>query len=122
MKVRARALIVAVVLALAVPLFAADVDGRWSGTVSTPGGDFPVTFVFKADGSKLTGTMLGMDGAEIPIADGKIDGSKISFNVTLDFGGMSLQILYNGVVSAEKIDLDGSVFDMPFQLVVTKQK
>ena len=46
------------------------------GSMSTPGGDFPITFVFKAAGDKLTGTMLGVDGMEIPIANGKIEGDR----------------------------------------------
>src|SRR6185503_8889248 len=68
-------------LLLATPAFAADVDGKWSGTMNTPGGDFPVGFVFKSDGAKLTGTMIGMDGMELPITNGKIDGDKISYTV-----------------------------------------
>jgi hypothetical protein len=102
--------------------FAADVDGRWTGSMTTPGGEVPVTFVFKAEGEKLTGAMIGMGGNEIPIADGKIEGDKISYSVSLDFGGMPLQMLYKGVVTPAEITLDGSVFDMPFQLVVKKEQ
>ena len=115
------ALILGVML-MAAPAFAADVDGRWSGSLSTPGGDFPISFVFKADGEKLTGTMIGMDGAELPIADGKIEGDKISYRVTVDFGGMALELLYKGVVAASEIKLDLSAMDMPFQLVVKKEQ
>ena len=41
---------------LAVPAFAADVDGKWSGSMSTPMGDIPVGFTFKADGATLAGS------------------------------------------------------------------
>jgi hypothetical protein len=109
-------------LLLAAPVFAADVDGKWTGTMSTPGGDFPVSFVFKADGAKLTGTMIGMEGMELPITNGKIDGDKISYTVNIDFGGMMLELVYKGVVTASEIKLDMSVFDMPFQFVVKKEK
>ena len=44
---------------LAVPAFAADVDGQWTGSVETPMGSIPVGFTFKADGATLTGTSLG---------------------------------------------------------------
>ena len=97
-------------------------DGKWTGTMSTPGGDFPVSFVFKADGATLTGTMIGMEGMEIPITNGKIDGDKISYTVNIDFGGMMLELVYKGVVTASEIKLDMSVFDMPFALVVKKEK
>jgi hypothetical protein len=83
-------------------------------------GEVPVTFNFKADGDKLTGSMLGMDGNEIPIANGKIEGDKISYTVTLDFGGMSLELIYKGVVAAGEITLDMEVFGMPFNFVVKK--
>jgi hypothetical protein len=118
---RIRALVLGIVL-IATSAYAADVDGRWSGSLSTPGGDFPIAFVFKADGAKLTGTMIGMDGAELPIVDGKIDGDNISYRVTIDFGGMPLELVYKGVVSASDIKLDMSAMDMPFQLVVKKEK
>ena len=109
-------------LLLAAPAFAADVDGKWTGTMSTPGGDFPLTFTFKADGAKLTGSMTGMDGMEIPITNGKVDGNQISYTVTIDFGGMALEMIYKGVVTPAEIKLDMSVFDMPFQVVVKKEK
>ena len=121
MTMRVGALLLGLML-LATPAFAADVDGKWSGTMNTPGGDFPVGFVFKADGDKLTGTMIGMDGMELPIANGKIEGDKISYSVTIDVGGMMLELVYKGVVTASEIKLDMSVFDMPFQFVVKKEK
>jgi hypothetical protein len=91
--------IVAGLLFLAVSAFAADVDGKWKGSVSTPNGDFPVAFTFKAEGPTLNGSMTGMDGAEIAIKEGKVDGGNISFSVTLDLGGMPLQLNYKGVVA-----------------------
>jgi len=121
MTMRMGALILGLLL-LAAPAFAADVDGKWTGTMSTPGGDFPLTFTFKADGAKLTGSMTGMDGMEIPITNGKVDGNQISYTVTIDFGGMALEMIYKGVVTPAEIKLDMSVFDMPFQLVVKKEK
>src|SRR5688572_25361919 len=53
--------IVVGLMLLAAPAFAADVDGKWSGTVSTPMGDIPVGYEFKAEGTTLTGTTLGID-------------------------------------------------------------
>ena len=52
--------IVVGLMLLAAPAFAADVDGKWSGTVSTPMGDIPVAYEFKAEGTMLTGTTLGI--------------------------------------------------------------
>ena len=121
----ARTLTTALVLALtliAAPAFAADVDGKWAGTISTPGGDFPVAFEFKSDGTKLTGTTLSPDGMNINIKDGKIDGEKITFGVSFDFGGMALDIAYSGVVSPTEVKMTADVAGMPLEFVVKKEK
>jgi hypothetical protein len=107
-------------LLVATPALAADVDGRWTGTMETPMGTVPLTFNFKADGDKLTGSMVGMEGMEIAIANGKVEGETISYTVTIDFGGMALEMNYKGVVANGEIKLDMEVFGMPFSLVVKK--
>ena len=113
------ALVLGLVL-LAAPAFAADVDGKWTGSVETPMGAIPVGFTFKADGAVLTGTSQGPDGSEIPIKDGKVDGSKIAFSVSIDFGGMAIVLNYSGVVSPDKIAFTGDFMGMPFEFMVTK--
>ena len=107
---------------LAAPAFAADVDGKWTGSIETPMGTVPVGFTFKADGATLTGTSLAPDGGEIAIKDGKIDGNKIAFNVSLDLGGMAFDIAYTGVVTPEEIKLTADFAGMPFEYSVKKSK
>lgn len=114
-------LIAALVLMLvAAPARAADVDGKWTGSLDTPMGAIQVGFNFKADGATLTGTTTGPDGSEIAIKNGKIEGDKISFLVSIDFGGMSLDLNYTGVVKADSVDLTLDVMGMPFSFVVKK--
>jgi len=121
MKLFAKILVpAAALLLLACSAFAADVDGKWTGTVSTDGGDFPVNFSFMADGAMLNGTMAGPDGSDIMIKDGMIDGANISFWLSLDFGGNALKLTYKGVVSADHIDISGDAGGMPFKFVVKK--
>jgi hypothetical protein len=107
---------------LAVSAFAADVDGKWKGTMATPMGDIPIGFTLKADGAKLTGSTTGPDGGDIQIKDGKVDGASISFSVTFDFGGMPFTLTYKGVVSPDTIKFSGDAGGMPFDLVVKKDK
>jgi hypothetical protein len=68
---------------------AADVTGTWSGEMKTPDGNsFQLTFTFKQDGDKLTGTVQGPQGDPIDISNGKVDGDKFSFDVS--FNGMTI--------------------------------
>lgn len=85
------------------PVFAAtDVTGTWTADLTTPDGNsFTLTFNFKQDGPKLTGTIQGPQGDPLAIDNGKIDGDKVSFTVT--FNGMT--ITHDGTVSGDQIKM-----------------
>jgi len=92
------------VLALAAAA-AAGISGKWTGDVPGRGGDTtPSTFVFKADGDRLTGTMTGAQG-EVPLQEGKVSGDQVSFATVLDFGGNTVKILYKGTLSGDRIQM-----------------
>jgi len=97
-------------------------DGGEVITTDRPGGDFMVAYDFKSDGTKLTGTTTSPDGATVAIKDGKIDGNKIAFSVSLDVGGMVLDLAYTGVVTPEEIKLTLDFAGMPFEYSVKKAK
>ena len=113
---------VVMLLLISAAAYAADVDGKWTGTITSPMGDLPVTFNFKADGAKLTGSTLGFDGMEVQIKDGKITDKNISFTVEFDFGGMPFALSYKGVVEGDQIKMTAEAFGMPFEFVVKKAK
>jgi len=93
---------------------AADVDGKWTGSIQAPDGNqMTLGFTFKADGAVLTGTHTGPDGRELAIKDGKIDGSNITFVIVVDFGGNEMKIDYKGVVAPEEIKLTMNMEMMP---------
>ena len=88
---------------LAVSAFAADVTSKWTSEMQGRGGQtMTTTFTLKADGSSLTGSMTGL-GGETDIANGKIDGDTISFDVTREFNGQSFTMHYTGKVSGDEI-------------------
>ena len=96
-----RALITGILSALfAAVSLAADINGRWEGTISGPNGDFQIGFNFKVDGAKLTGTVEGPNG-EVPIDEGKVEGDHISFKTHFD----DSEINHEGTVSDEAIQL-----------------
>ena len=112
--------LLAVMLLFAAPAMAADVDGKWSGSLATPNGDVTIGFDFKSDGTMLTGSTTGPDGAAVAIKNGKIDGDKISFVVTVDFGGMMFDLAYTGAVSPSEIKMTMDFAGMPFEFTVKK--
>jgi len=66
--------------------------------------------------------MTGIDGMEVAIKDGKVDGNTISFSVSLDFGGMTFMLTYKGVLSGEEMKVMGDAMGMPFEFVLKKSK
>jgi hypothetical protein len=91
--------------ALAVAAMAGDVAGTWKATAEGPNGTMERTFVFKVDGTKLSGettsTMLGKS----TIADGKVDGDNLSFTITAEMQGTELKLNYKGKVSGSELHL-----------------
>lgn len=101
------------IIAFALTLSAADISGTWKGTADTPNGAVERTFVFKVDGSKLTGKTSSSMMGESTITDGKIDGDNISFTITASFQGNELKLNYKGkVLSNNEIKLTVEIPDM----------
>jgi hypothetical protein len=67
----------------AVCALAADVTGKWSGTFE-PEGQSPsnCVVILKQAGSKVTGSAGPDEGEQWPLSDGKIEGNKLTGNVT----------------------------------------
>ncbi len=96
-----------VAIVLAASAFAADLTGDWTAQVGGPDGNgMAITFHFKQDGSKLTGSIDGPQGDPMPISEGKVDGDKISFTVKFDrSGGEGMKIQHSGKLEGEEITL-----------------
>ena len=109
-----RALLLGILLLLSVALaLAADLNGRWEGSMSTPNGDFSLVFNFKVQGDTLTGTVETPNG-NADITDGKVDGNKFSFKTHADdaeinhegtLSGDTIQLKVNGPWGDSKVDL-----------------
>jgi hypothetical protein len=120
-----------VLLVVAMVAIAADaVTGKWVYEQPGRGGGNPtqVTLDLKADGAKLTGSVIrpmggrGMGGGggapggaapggaapaptPTPISNGKVDGNNISFETSQDFGGTTMVTSYKGVVTGNDMKL-----------------
>ena len=117
MKIRTFAL---ALLLLASPAFAADIDGKWTGSIDTPNGTVALNYTFKAEGATLTGSTSGPDGSSIPLKDGKIDGNKVAFSLTLDFGQGPTTFNYTGELSATELKLHSEFMGMPIDFTLKK--
>lgn len=87
--------------------FGAEIDGKWAGTFDSGMGGQPMnlSYDFKADGNKLTGTTVGAENSTIEIKNGTIDGNKVTFDVPVDMNGMKMTIAYTGELSGDELKL-----------------
>ena len=85
-------------------VLAADISGNWSGTMQMGDNPLDLTFVFKQDGEKLTGTVATPSG-DLPLSEGKVAGDKISFYVLADMGGTPVKFISEGVVKGDEITI-----------------
>ena len=112
-------------LLFAAAAWAADVTGTWKGEMTSPDGNtFSLTYTFKQDGTKLTGTVLGPQGDALPLDNGKVEGDKISFSVKVDFNGGTV-FSSEGTINGDEITLktktEGGDMDFP-PLTIKRQK
>jgi hypothetical protein len=102
MKIRILSLL-ALVGVLSFVAMAADVSGSYKADVpGRQGNTQSITINLKADGSTLTGAIVNPRG-ETPISDGKVDGNKVSFNVTRKMQDNEVTTKYSGVVEGDTI-------------------
>jgi hypothetical protein len=101
-----------ILLVLAFAAAAADITGKWVAEQPGRNGQPPrqTTFTLKADGSKLTGTMLapgrqGAAGTETEIMNGKVDGNNITFEVKRQGPNGEMVSKYEGTLSGDELKL-----------------
>jgi len=94
---------------------AAGIDGKWTSEMEVgdaDGGTYAhvSTFVLKNDGGSLTGTVVqtskapwmnDLNGRSFDIRDGKVDGNKFSFKLTLQRKTGDRTAVYEGTVEGD---------------------
>jgi len=125
----------AILLAVAFVAAAADVSGKWTYEQPGRGGNpSTVTITLKADGAKLTGTILGGMGfggrgrrgggggagagdanaaptpppapTPVDIADGKVDGNTVTFAVKRETPNGTMTTSYKGTLDGDNLQLE----------------
>src|SRR6266700_1045661 len=95
-------LMIAILCCVAASL-AADISGTWKATAEGPNGSMERTFVFKVDGSKVTGETTSTMMGKSVINDGKVEGDTVTFTITGKFGDNEVKLNYKGKVAGNEI-------------------
>jgi hypothetical protein len=100
----------------------ADVTGTWKATVETPNGNVERTFVFKTEGSKVTGETSSQMTGKSEITDGKLEGDTLTFTITAKFGDQDMKLKYTGKVGDKEIKFHVESMNGEFALDYTAKK
>lgn len=90
-------------LVMLVAARAADVTGKWKGTLEGQNGSREITFNLKADGASLSGTVVGLLDRALDVQEGKVQGSTITFSVMSEWEGNPVKLVYKGELSGDEI-------------------
>lgn len=106
---------------LASMLIAADISGTWTGLMTFGDNQIPLTYVFKQDGAKLTGSVASPNG-DLPLQEGKVEGDKLSFYVMVDMGGNPTKFVGTGTLKGEEIALETKAPDFATTMTLKRAK
>ncbi len=107
-------ILLAVMIALPLSAFAADVTGTWKAEFETQRGLQKYIFTLKQDGTKVTGKAsvdMGGEKRESDLKNGKIEGDSVTFVEPLNIPGNDLQVTFTGKISNGEIKFTRKVGD-----------
>ena len=112
------------VAVLAFTAFADDISGTWKASIETPNGQMESTFVLKADGGKLTGSVTMGQMGDSAISEGKVDGDSVTFAVVREGPNGEFRLNYKGKVAGDEIKFTISMpaRDRTFEMTAKKSK
>ena len=74
-----------------------DFSGTWTWSYEGFGGNqVETTMKLKQEGDKLTGTVTGFGGEEMPLSDGKVKDGEMSVKSVREVGGQKWTTVYTG--------------------------
>lgn len=84
------------------------VSGKWKTSMKGSQGDMEISFIFKVDGTKLTGTASTPMG-DVKLSNGKVNGNDFSFDIDIEGNAMSHKGKLEGKVIKLKVEMpDGA--------------
>ena len=104
----------------AMTLSAADITGTWKATAEGVNGTLKRTFVFKQDGTKLTGKSISDRWGKSAIEDGKIEGDALSFTITVIYEFGYLKVSFTGKVQGDVITMTAEASGSTLEFVAKR--
>ncbi len=98
--------------------------GKWKAQFDSQIGQQKYTFVFKVDGTNVTGTATGersMGTNDVEITEGKINGDEMSFVEPLKLQDNDIRIEYKGKLAGDEIKFHRKVGDFAEYDIVAKR-
>lgn len=94
-----------VISALALPLFAADLSGIWTGQLTDRNGDpHDLAFQIIQKGDAIAGKMYG-DNESTPISEGKVSGGQVTFTTKSEMNGQHTTFVFSGIIEGDQIQV-----------------
>jgi hypothetical protein len=92
---------VCILLCAAITLSAADISGKWSGSLTMTNArgetnEGTAFVIFKQNGAEITGSAGGDENQQFPITKGKIEGNRITFEVQSDGPLYKVDVMLTG--------------------------
>lgn len=81
-----------------------NVGGTWSLTIEPPGQTIGATLVLNQQGSSLSGNLASEMFGTVPIRNGQVMAKGFSFDATVPFGGMNIDVSFSGTVTGNKVE------------------
>jgi hypothetical protein len=100
---------------------AADMSGTWAASFETQVGTQTYTYELQVKGAALTGKAKSNLLGEVVLADGKVDGNKISFVEKATYQGMPLTFNYSGELVGDEIHFKRELMGFPAEEFVAKR-
>lgn len=97
------ALSTALLALLVVPAAAQDVSGDWEFSFQGPQGPATIPVTFTQEGAEVTGSAM-MQGNEVVVSDGMLEGDKLTFAFHLEFDGQTFSLTFSATVDGDTME------------------
>lgn len=102
---------------------AARLEGKWTGSISTPNGDMPVNCEIKKEKDGYVGTISGIEG-NVPLKEITFDGDKVAASAVMSAQGQAIEVWYSfqlkGDVLAGGVSANFNGQSMSFDLTLKR--